>query len=124
MDFLKMTRKEYTEYMIETYPKLFRQYFLPMTHTCMCWGFDIGPGWYEILDNLCKDLTELSMLTGIQIEFTQIKEKFGGARFYHAISNASPMSIYQADTLISLAETKCEYTDELTGELRNTPNEA
>jgi len=35
------------------YPKLFRDRHAPMTETCMCWGFDCGDGWYNIIDQLC-----------------------------------------------------------------------
>jgi len=35
------------------YPKLFRDRHAPMTETCMCWGFDHGDGWYNIIKNMC-----------------------------------------------------------------------
>lgn len=41
-------------------------------------GFDIGPGWYEITSKLIADLIAL----GWDKTIAQVKEKFGGGRFY------------------------------------------
>ena len=41
------------KYLCETYPKLFVERHLPMTETCMCWGFEHGDGWFHIVDSLC-----------------------------------------------------------------------
>lgn len=41
------------------------------------WG-SVGPGWIPLLDQLCTDLVAL----GWNREVYQIKEKFGGLRFY------------------------------------------
>jgi hypothetical protein len=70
--------------LIEKYPKIFRQVNLPMTQTCMCWGIECGDGWYDLLDSLCYCIQEHCNQTEkiIQLEATQIKEKFGGLRFY------------------------------------------
>ena len=44
----------------------------------MCFGFECGDGWYAIIDYLCKRLLE----NGDPPEAVQVKEKFGGLRFY------------------------------------------
>jgi hypothetical protein len=36
------------------FPKIFRDRNAPMTQTCMCWGFDHGDGWYNIIRNACS----------------------------------------------------------------------
>lgn len=46
--------KEIDKELCEKYPKIFRDRHAPMTQTCMCWGFEIGGGWYNILDNACN----------------------------------------------------------------------
>jgi hypothetical protein len=43
----------------------------------MCFGFECGDGWYSIIDNLCQQLVRLG-----GCEAVQVKEKFGGLRFY------------------------------------------
>ncbi len=66
------------------FPAIFRQRSLPMSETCMCWGCECGPGWEPILRSLCETLSNLTYNYGIQVEFEQVKEKFGELRIYHA----------------------------------------
>ena len=49
-------RKELDEKLVEKYPKIFKYRHAPMTHTAMCWGFDCGDGWYNIVDALCSNI--------------------------------------------------------------------
>lgn len=44
------------ETLCATYPKLFVNRHAPMQETCMCWGFDVGNGWYNIIDKLCGNI--------------------------------------------------------------------
>jgi len=46
----KMT-PELDKKLCDKYPKIFRDRHAPMTETCMCWGFEVGDGWYNILNN-------------------------------------------------------------------------
>jgi hypothetical protein len=50
-------REELDAKLVAKYPELYRNRFAPMTQTCMCWGFDCGDGWYEIIDALSFALT-------------------------------------------------------------------
>ena len=49
-------------------------------------GFEHDDGWFDILWRLCADLeplvAEFEQETGIPLEVLQVKEKFGGLRFY------------------------------------------
>ena len=49
-------------------------------------GFTNDDGWFDILWRLCEDLEPLvakfEQETGSQFEVLQVKEKFGGLRFY------------------------------------------
>lgn len=38
------------------YPKIFINRYAPMTQTAMCWGFDHGDGWYNIIDMMCDNI--------------------------------------------------------------------
>ena len=73
--------------------------------------FDVGVGWYPLIKNLITDLIEL----GWDKQTCQVKEKFGGLRFY--INDGSD-EIYER---ITLAESQsyeiCEVCGEK-GELR------
>lgn len=84
-----------------------------MNETCMCWGFSHGDGWFHLLDALCgeiqhhidqhnkwveeygKEFAEQDAKEGKaadprnttlipQVVATQVKEKFGGLRFYYS----------------------------------------
>lgn len=39
--------------LVKQFPKLFKERYMPMTHTCMCWGFEHGDGWYSIIASMC-----------------------------------------------------------------------
>lgn len=84
------------------YPKLFPEHFY----------FECADGWYDILDDLCykiqcyiDDFDDVE-----QITVAQVKEKFGGLRFY---IDGGDDRIY---TFISDAETKSMLTCEECGE--------
>lgn len=48
--------KELDGKLVKRFPKLFRDRYAPMTETCMCWGFECGDGWYNILESLCESI--------------------------------------------------------------------
>jgi hypothetical protein len=64
-----------------TYPKMFAQPY---------GGFAVGAGWYPILETLCANIQshiDWRVKQGkeiAQVEVDQIKEKFGGLRFYYS----------------------------------------
>jgi len=41
--------QELTQRLVKRFPILYQNYSSPMTHTCMCWGFEHGDGWFEII---------------------------------------------------------------------------
>lgn len=85
---------QFEEQMIAAFPKIFNKSF---------GGFDIAPGWWPIVEKLCKTIQEYIdhrertrsvLLNGNpygvvipdsidQVTVAQIKEKFGGLRFYY-----------------------------------------
>ncbi len=97
---------ENDKYLCETYPKLFRDRHAPMTETAMCWGFECGDGWFDLIDQLCANIQNhidwkekcrdrevergQNGESGMprtphvpQVVVTQVKEKFGTLRFYY-----------------------------------------
>ena len=62
---------------------------LPMTKTCMCWGFETGEGWWQVLRRLSCELEALNLLVydkwKVRIQADQVKEKFGTLRFYYSV---------------------------------------
>lgn len=75
-------KPELEQKLIEDFPKLYTQCNWPMTDTAMCWGFP-GNGWYNLIYKLSKDIQDCIDLNGYkQVEAVQVKEKFGGLRYY------------------------------------------
>ena len=83
-------REELDKLLCEKYPKMMVNRNKPMQETCMCWGFDCGDGWFNILDQLMgniqhhidwnnknfeKGYTQYKQVT--QVTLDQVKEKFG-----------------------------------------------
>lgn len=89
------------------YPELFRNRNDSPELTAMCWGFDCADGWYSLIESICEYLMgdvirlrnridsvfyteeakEQMKLELIEAEknipvVVQVKEKFGGLRFY------------------------------------------
>ena len=97
--------------LFKRFPKLFTQRKLPMSQTCMCWLFECGDGWYNIINDLCHNLQGINA----DIEFSQIKEKFGTLRVYY--DNNGEYDTSNVDELIDYAEKASEDTCEYCGSM-------
>lgn len=98
-------RRELDELLCAKYPKIFVNRHGDMKTTAMCWGFECGDGWFNIIDQLCANIQhhidwserqrDLEVKKGIegelgmprtphvqQVVAVQVKEKFGALRFY------------------------------------------
>ncbi len=74
--------------LLSKYPKIFRQAKDKCTETCMCWGLECSEGWFGLIDTLCELLQfDIDKNGQPQIEAAQVKEKFGGLRFYTTGTN-------------------------------------
>lgn len=102
-------REELDKLLVEKYPALYKQRNWPMTETCMCWGFSCGDGWFKIIDELSE---KLSKFEGIQA--AQVKEKFGGLRFY--IDGTDSDNYEEVHQLIAEAEVLSYKTCERCGQ--------
>jgi hypothetical protein len=82
-------KQELDEYLCKVYPKMMVNRNLPMTETCMCWGFECGDGWFQILNQLMGNIQshiDWKNRNGEvvpQVTLDQVKEKFGTLRFYY-----------------------------------------
>jgi len=76
-------KKELQDKLYDKYPKIFKQKDDDMTTTCLCWGLECGDGWYWLIDNLCDTIqSHIDYNNKYQLEFTQVKEKFGSLSLY------------------------------------------
>lgn len=105
-----MTKEEMDEF-LESIGGLANGFFTDRPPITNCGFFGVGVGWYPLIKDLITDLIEL----GWDKKTCQVKEKFGGLRFY---INAGSDKIYER---ITLAESQsyeiCEVCGEK-GELR------
>lgn len=76
---------------MEKYPDLFSD---------IEFGIQCGPGWYDLLDELCAKITSYYIHIGLETKAMQVKEKYGGLRFY--MSNMTD----NLEEIISEAEEK------------------
>ena len=92
-------KKELDEALCAKYPLIFRDRHENMQVTCMCWGFEHGDGWYNIIDVLCGLLTY--EYRNAEYNYESIKDKLGKGRW-----KGSTKLVTQED--IDLARAKIE----------------
>jgi len=49
-------KKELDEYLCKVYPKMMINRDKSIQETCMCWGFECGDGWFQILNQLMSNI--------------------------------------------------------------------
>jgi hypothetical protein len=82
-------KQELDKLLCEKYPKMMVNRNKNMQETCMCWGFECGDGWFNILDQLMGniqhhiDWKNRKEEVVPQVTLDQVKEKFGTLRFYY-----------------------------------------
>ena len=78
--------------------------------------FECNDGWYDLLDHLCYMIDDRQVKVGLDIHVSQIKEKFGGLRFY--CYGGDDVVYYLVDFASKLSYTVCEQCGNR-GKLRN-----
>lgn len=95
-------RQELDDLLCQRYPDLFRDRHRSMYETAMCWGFCCGDGWFNLINDLCSQITaQVDAGKMPPVIVTEVKEKFGSLRFrirggntetYRLIEQASRLS--------------------------------
>jgi len=117
--------EELDKILCEKYPKIFRDRNKHMQVSCMCWGFSHGDGWYNIIEAACRNIQNHTDWKRKQEPYAsmseeefdeihqpiaaQVKEKFGGLRFY--VDNADDYT----SGVIAMAESMSYKTCETCG---------
>ena len=98
---------ELDKQLCEKYPLIFADRNANMSQTAMCWGFECADGWYNIIDTLCKAIqNHIDQCNVSQVVAVQVKEKFGGLRFYYDGGDDYIEGLVQMAEMIS--ERTCE----------------
>jgi hypothetical protein len=88
-----------SKYLFDNFPFFHPE--TPLTQSLMAFGFECGNGWFELIKELCEKLKALDLK---DFRVQQVKEKFGGLRFY--TGGVELEKAYEVDRLISEAEAK------------------
>lgn len=87
---INMSKDEYDDMMCKRFPDIFVDRHKSMRETCMCWGFDIGNGWFPLLLELCCKIDFICRTAGVKVVADQVKEKLATLRFYfHVVGNGT-----------------------------------
>lgn len=70
--------------LIAKYPTIFRDCDKSEMESCMGRGLCVGDGWHDIIETLCAKIMAMPEADHCDFQAEQVKEKFGGLRFYHS----------------------------------------
>jgi len=92
---------ELQDKLYQKHPDLFSNRTKSPMESCMCWGCEVGNGWYELLSSVCWSISQHEKnirdririladqpekikkdLEYFPVKFDQVKEKYGGLRIY------------------------------------------
>ena len=121
---VSMSREEFDEMMCKRFPLIFIDRTKPMSETCMCWGFDVGQGWYPLILDLCRKMDFVCKSGGdvIHVVADQVKEKFASMRFYwhtalvdKEAKELSPAGQENANMVYEVVDDLVNHADEVSG---------
>jgi len=87
-------RKELDEALVAKYPLIFADRNGDMDTTAMCWGFDCGDGWYNILDILCGTIQSYINDRNRSVAHTKARNK---VIYEHFEGNPQPLLDFAAN---------------------------
>jgi hypothetical protein len=92
-------RKELEQRLVERWPTWFNMKG-DIRETLMPFGFACGDGWFHLIWRLCEQLEPVVAAeeaeTGLPFQVLQVKEKFGGLRFYPNYTNDAIAALIEA----------------------------
>lgn len=101
---------ELEQKLLQKYPTIFADYTAPPAVSLMCFGFECGDGWFDLLDTLCAGLSALPMdkpsANASGVRAFQVKEKYGTLRFY--VDSASDTAFALIDFAEAMSARICE----------------
>jgi hypothetical protein len=108
----EMIQERFSERLMAAYPQLFPKddEGKPKQPDCGAW---CPVGWQPMVEELCSKLAKIVDENNLTFEIGQIKEKFGGLRFYYSYEGDR---VEEIKSLISDAEDRSFKICEVTGE--------
>jgi hypothetical protein len=106
------------EYLFTTYAPLFEPEEIrnDCRTSCMAWGFEVGDGWYPLIEDMLKSLMAVNTEGNYVVQIRQIKEKFGGLRVYwDCTSDITEADYKRLNDIVDKAEELAEQTCEVCG---------
>lgn len=102
-------RKELDNLLCQRYPNIFRDRHLSSQETRMCDGFCCGEGWFDLIDDLCADITaRVSAGEMPPVVAAQVRSKTGYLRFYFKNRAANPQARALVEETQFRSESTCE----------------
>ena len=102
-----------TQELYDRFSELYRGRTKPETESLMRYGFSCSDGWFDLIAELSQRIADIAKAAGLTgddyPEAVQVKEKFGGLRFY--IEGATD----EICAAITAAEAKSDETCEVCG---------
>jgi hypothetical protein len=101
-------REELDKLLCEKYPKMMVNRNKNMQETCMCWGFDCGDGWYNILNQLMGniqhhiDWKEKQRIGAIEYNEMATQAKAGNFDLFEETMKALPNDEYKEKRLVEI----------------------
>ena len=105
--------------LISNYPIVFKHLDKTISH-------NLPAGWYKIVDKLCSELTPI-LLEALEespetteeplFSVLQVKEKFGGLRFYYMMNTKDDELYRRIQTAVDTAEDTSYSTCQITGNI-------
>ena len=98
-------KQELDKLLCEKYPKMMVNRNKDMKETCMCWGFECGDGWFNILDQLMSqiqhhiDWKEKQRAGAIKYNEMAAQAKAGNFDLFEEIMKALPNDEYKEKRL-------------------------
>lgn len=71
-------KKELQDKLYKDFPDLYCQKDLSIQESCMPWGIETDDGWFDMIYELSEKIVNIDP----ECQAVQVKEKFGGLRFY------------------------------------------
>ena len=101
-------KQELDQLLCEKYPKLMVNRNKPMIETCMCWGFECGDGWFNILDQLMGniqhhiDWKEKQRKWAMDYNYMAAQCKAGNFDLFEETTKAQPNDEYKEKRLAEI----------------------